>query len=439
MSGEPRATDRSSAWAVCAFGRELDGQCHGTSDLRQLSSLVGAADVVGGPRDVIACDGRGSWGGSSHLGPTAVTQEMGVRPSESTTLRGAQTLSAFVSVPQAGIIADMRSTFRLDRCDEGQRVRGRHRGALVAGSLLAATLGIAFIAGVPSPAYAAPALTASPGTGLSNGQSVTLTGSGYANSSIGNVLECNSDPNQPTVHLGGVVNSDVPVGCIPPSLMKLVNTDASGNVSTTFTVTSGVLGPPCGPSPDAATCPATDSAGQDPTADAAKYPCPPTTAQQTAGDTCNLTYGDATGESASATILFGSETAPSSTPTTAAPASVATTKPPTTAAPAPTTAAATATAAASTPSASTLASTGSGAGVRVIALAGLILVYLGGGMLTLGRRRRRFLSHAAGRDGADRDGRYQGLWLGGSEPKDGSTTTGSAAPLWAVRDTHDDF
>ena len=326
----------------------------------------------------------------------------------------------------------MRSILRLDIWSEDELAHGGHRRAWIVGSLLATTFGIALIAATTSPAYAAPALTASPGTGLSSGQSVTLTGSGYATSSIGNVLECNSDANQPTVHLGGVVNSDVPVGCIPPSLMKLVNTDASGNVSTTFTVTTGVLGPPCGPSPDAATCPATDSAGQDPTADAAKYPCPPTAAQQAAGDTCNLTYGDATGESASATILFGSEPAPSSTPTTAAPAPVATTRPPTTAAPSatPTTAASRAPTVA--PATSSLASTGPGAGVWAIALAGLVLLYLGGGMLTLGRRRR-LVRSADGRDDSDRHNGYQDLWFSGWAPKEGNASTGAAAPLWAVR------
>lgn len=306
------------------------------------------------------------------------------------------------------------------------RVRCGRRRTRVAGGVLAGAVGIALVAGLASPAFAAPTLSASPGSGLANGQSVTLTGSGFTKSSIGNVLECNSDANQPTVHLGGVVNSDVPVGCIPPSLMKLVNTDASGNVSTTFTVMTGVLGPPCGPSPAAATCPATDSAGQPPATDAAKYPCPPTAAQQAAGDTCTLTYGDATGESGSATILLGTEAAPSATPTSAAP--TATTRPPTTTAPPRAPAAAAATAAPAT-SSSTLAATGPGTGLWVIALAGLVLLYLGAAMLGLvgGRRPRSWLARARPRRG---DAAREALWLAGREP--GGPRRDGAPPLWAA-------
>jgi hypothetical protein len=270
-----------------------------------------------------------------------------------------------------------------------------------------------------APAFAAPALSVSPSTALANGQTVTLSGSGYAKSSIGNVLECNDDANQPMVQLGSPVNGQVPVGCIPPSLMKLVTTDASGNVSSPFAVVTGVLGPPCGPSPDAATCPATDTAGADPATDAAKYPCPPTAAQQAGGDTCNLTYGDATGESASATILFGSETA--SAPTTTAAGTAATTTPPTTAASTRPTTTGTATAAPSaapqtaSTSGSSLASTGPGAGVWAIGLIGVVLLLLGAGTWSVIEVPRRLLRQ--GTRGAPRpEGAVRDLWVAGLEP-----------------------
>ena len=176
--------------------------------------------------------------------------------------------------------------------------------------------------------------TITPNSGLTNGESVTLTASGLAKNSIGNILECNDDAKQPNVMVGGVVNSPIAVSCIAPSLSALVTVSASGDVSGTFKVVQGTVGPPCGPAPAAATCPATDSAGNSPTADAALYPCPPTPAQQAIGDVCTLTYGDEANDSAVGNILFAGESAPSATTTTgAAPAATTTTtKPPVTAA-----------------------------------------------------------------------------------------------------------
>jgi hypothetical protein len=164
------------------------------------------------------------------------------------------------------------------------------------------------ILGTSMSAYAAASLTGSPTTGLSNGSAVTLTGTGFAKSSIGNVLECNSDPNQPTVLVGGLVNSTISVSCTAPSLEALVTTTSKGAVSTVFDVVEGTVGPPCGAAPAAATCPATDSAGNDPTADAALYPCPPTAAEQATGDVCQLTYGDEANDSASVNISFAAST-----------------------------------------------------------------------------------------------------------------------------------
>ena len=187
-----------------------------------------------------------------------------------------------------------------------------------------AILGSAVSAGAAAPLTGT--VTITPST-VSNGTTVTVTGSGFTDSSIGNILECNSDANQPQVKLGGIVNSTVPVSCNPPSLQKLVTVSATGTISGMFTVVMGTVGPPCGPSPAAVTCPATDSAGKSPAADAALYPCPPTAAEAAKGDVCTITYGDANNDSGTANLTFaGSSPTP---PTTAAP--TATTKPPTTA------------------------------------------------------------------------------------------------------------
>src|ERR1700691_5200941 len=174
----------------------------------------------------------------------------------------------------------------------------------------------AVLLGTTISAFAAASITVTPTTGLVNGQTVSITGTGFAKSSLGNVAECNSHPNQPTVPLGSPVNRAVPVSCTAPSLVQIVMTTAKGTVSTTFDVVAGTVGPPCGTSVSLDNCPAADSAGTSPSADAALYPCPPTAAQQAVGDTCTLSYGDLDNDVSTVVILFGSETAPSSTTTT---------------------------------------------------------------------------------------------------------------------------
>jgi hypothetical protein len=236
-------------------------------------------------------------------------------------------------------------------------------------------------------------ITVTPSTGLSDGASVTITGSGFAPTSIGNVLECNSDAKQPNVALGSPVNSSISVSCTAPSLTKLVTTTSSGSVSTTFKVVQGTVGPPCGPTPAVVTCPATDTGGQSPTADAALYPCPPTAAQQAIGDVCTLSYGDQANDSGTATILFAGETPPAATTTTAATT-------PTTAAAAPTTTRAPATAptsvttsaAPAAPTPGVLASTGPGRGVGWLGAIGAVLLLFGLLLLLLMNAPRRALA-----------------------------------------------
>jgi hypothetical protein len=197
---------------------------------------------------------------------------------------------------------------------------GAKMGAMVAVAALAAVgLGacsssssksVASTTSTSAPKKSAAALAVSPNSDLVNMQSVNVTGSGFAASSEGNILECNGDPKQPTVALPAPVSSKVSVGCSAPSLSAVVGTSSSGTLSTSYKVVQGTVGPPCGSSGAlVAQCPATDSAGASPATDAAAYPCPPTPAQQAAGVICVLTFGDAAGNTASAPISFAGEKA----------------------------------------------------------------------------------------------------------------------------------
>jgi len=228
-------------------------------------------------------------------------------------------------------------------------------------------------------AFGGGSIEASPDTGLSQGSSVTVTGSGFTPLSIGNVLECNNTQNQPTVKLPAPVSNTVPVGCIPPSFNHIIAVKSDGSVSGTFAVSQGTIGPPCGTSEAVIkTCPATDSAGKKPAADAAKYPCPPTAAQLAAGDTCVLTYGDQANESSSIPIHFAAEGSSSAATPTTAPTTVpatATTVPAT----APTTAA----------SSGPLATTGPGTGLHALTVAGATLLVAGLALVGLQARTRR--------------------------------------------------
>ena len=162
------------------------------------------------------------------------------------------------------------------RGDNMRRVRGNVRLSLGAAVLLgSAMLGILAFSG---PAAATAVLMVSPSTGLTNGQSVNVTASGFAASSPGAVLECNNDAGQPTVSVPG---NAIPVSCTNP-LLTLKTTDASGNLATTFSIVTGVTGPPGA---------GTDSGGGSAATDAANYPCPPTAAQVTAGDSCVIAFG----------------------------------------------------------------------------------------------------------------------------------------------------
>lgn len=177
--------------------------------------------------------------------------------------------------------------------------------ALVVLGLVLGAAGIANAASTPS-------LTVTPNTNLKNGDTVSVSGSGFPTDTSGGytgaLLECNSDPNQPN---GTFAGNAVPISCSSPGAnggVYIINTTDSGDVPTTnFVVHTGTIGPPDS-SPTAAE-----------KAEAAQYPCPPTAAEIAKGDKCWITFGTSVGGkdySASDTISFYSSTGESHTATT---------------------------------------------------------------------------------------------------------------------------
>jgi hypothetical protein len=118
-----------------------------------------------------------------------------------------------------------------------------------------------------------------PGSCLQGGTIVQVTASGLNPDDFGALLECNLTPNQPKVYTLG---SEVPVGCTPPENGVFTSTSA-GTLAQDFTIGTGTIGPPAT---------GTDSSGGSATADAANYPCPPTSAQVAAGNACGVVLGD---------------------------------------------------------------------------------------------------------------------------------------------------
>jgi hypothetical protein len=135
-------------------------------------------------------------------------------------------------------------------------------------------------------------VVASPGTCLLNGTPVHVSGSGLVANSVASLLECNADPDQPTV---AVLGTALPVSCSP----VVISTTTSGGTlapSAMLTVVTGTVGPPG---------PGTDSSGGSATTDAADYPCPPTPAQEAGGVVCVLAYGDLGGDQGKVPLSFG--------------------------------------------------------------------------------------------------------------------------------------
>lgn len=227
-------------------------------------------------------------------------------------------------------------------------------------------------------------VTVDPATCLVGGMTTMVTATGLAANSEGAILECSNVPNQPGILLAGQF---VPVSCSPVSIFS---TTASGNVAPAdqaFTVLETspsfeVGGKNSGTEQNSATdTSCTGACTGNLAADAANYPCPPTAAQVTAGDTCTITVGDLGGDAVTVPISFNTGVAPpangGSTATTAA------------------TAASTATASATKASSSSLAFTGAGTGLWIVGVIGVLLMLLGAGTLLVIDAPRRLLAHGA--------------------------------------------
>jgi hypothetical protein len=145
----------------------------------------------------------------------------------------------------------------------------------------------------------AASITVTPSTGLADGSSVTVSGTGF--SGAGAITECSNAAGQPTISVAGKA---VPVSCSSP-FGSLVTFTGGSLAATSFTVHTGTVGPPTS---------GTDSAGNDAAADAAKYPCPVTSAQASAGASCYIGVGDAVGDVAQQDISFGSTSTPTPSP-----------------------------------------------------------------------------------------------------------------------------
>ena len=193
----------------------------------------------------------------------------------------------------------------------------QHKSRLLV-SFVGFLLTIVILLFAPSVWAAAGVLSVSQSTNLVNGQNIDVSGSGLAVKSIGSILECNNDPNQPTIQVAG---SPVPVSCTNP-LLKIVNTTSSGTLpATTFIVHSGIVGPPAN---------GTDSSGISSSISAALYPCPPTAAQIAAGYTCGITFGDANGDDLVENITFANQSTATTTPSSTPQSTITTPQPATT-------------------------------------------------------------------------------------------------------------
>jgi hypothetical protein len=225
-----------------------------------------------------------------------------------------------------------------------------------------------------SPPDGTATVTVNPASCLGSGSKVTITATGLLPYSaktnpLGTVLECSNDPGQPTVALDG---HNFPVSCTG-ALANDFPPTAAGTLSTTFSVVVGMTGP-------AAT--GTDSAGNDASADAAKYPCPPTPAQTT--DSCVIAVGDIGGDKVVVPISFNPGVVAGSAPTSPGGTSggTKTTKSVTTKASSTTT----------KTSSGALAFTGAGPGLWWLGLIGVTLMGAGGLVLILLDEPRRVLA-----------------------------------------------
>lgn len=249
----------------------------------------------------------------------------------------------------------------------------------VAGGIVQAPPAVGGVTSGPkaTTAAAGPKLTVTPDTNLTNDEKVTATGSGMAAGAYGALIECNQANGEPTVQVEG---NAVPVGCTNP-LSTIQVTSSSGTFTATFTIKTGDIGPPAS---------GTDSAGDSASTDAAKYPCPPTPAQQAAGATCDLSYGDTSGDQVSTPLGFAAASSPGvSAPGPTTPSSAASSSSSGTAGSSVGASGQPATAAGGTTG--SLAYTGIGPGVQQLAISGLVLLVTGSLLIFLAAARLRYL------------------------------------------------
>ncbi|HYA67828.1 MAG TPA: hypothetical protein VED63_03755 [Acidimicrobiales bacterium] len=186
---------------------------------------------------------------------------------------------------------------------------------------------------------------------------------------------------QPTVaYLGNAI----PVSC---SKVKILTTTATGGIATAdqaFTIQTGVIGPPAS---------GTDSAGNDAATDAAKYPCPPTAAQVAAGNSCVIAVGDVAGDKVFVKIGFNGTGGPPVTTTTTANTTATTTGGSGSGGSGSGGSESGGSGSSPSTSASTgeLAFTGSGPGMWLVGLLGVVLVFLGGSLLVAADAPRRLV------------------------------------------------
>lgn len=175
----------------------------------------------------------------------------------------------------------------------------------------------------------------------------------------------------------------IPVSC---TQVKTFQTNSDGTIGSqyqSFTVVEGTTGPPCGGSPTVPCDSANDSGGGSPTTDAKSFPCPPTSAQTTAGAFCVIAVGDLGGDKVAVPISFNIGAPPIATTTTSPSSGGELTS--------------SGGGGSTSSSGGSLAFTGSGPGVSVIGILGLLFVLVGGLCLLLVDAPRRLLLAAARR------------------------------------------
>lgn len=222
---------------------------------------------------------------------------------------------------------------------------------------------------------AAMAMAVTPSTDLTGGQTVVVTATGLPHSGVGEIRECNNAFFEPIMWVGGV---RTPVSCSDPKSQRWVFT-AQGILHTTFTIVTGTVGPPRA---------GHDNLGDSADVDAARYPCPPTAAEVAEGFHCylELEWGAGITHRVVVPITFASPISTSATITKTVTASKSSTAGVGTSA---------------SPNGSGTSTSGThgnlpftGASIEPMALAGVLLVILGTGLLVgVSTRRRRRPGH----------------------------------------------